>query len=277
MEGIHERAEEAASAVRARWATVPRLALVLGSGLGPTAEALEIDEEISYAELPHLATTTALGHKGRLLAGRLVGLPAIVFQGRLHGYEGHSLAEATFPVRLAGALGVEALVLTNAAGGMNPLYRVGDLAVLDDHVNLQFGNPLIGRNDDRLGPRFPDMSRPYDGELSDVAVAAAHATGVPVHRGVYVAVKGPSYETRAELRWMRALGGDLVGMSTVPEAIVAAHIGLRTVGVSVVTNRALPDLPAVADGHDVVEQAGRVAERVRILVEAVAGRLTEGS
>jgi purine-nucleoside phosphorylase len=275
VEGIFERAEEAASAVRARWAMTPRMALVLGSGLGPAAEALQVDEEIPYSELPYLATTTALGHRGLLLAGRLAELPVVVFQGRLHGYEGHSLAEATFPVRLAAALGVEALVLTNAAGGMNPLYRVGDLAVLDDHVNLQFGNPLIGVNDDRLGPRFPDLSRPYDAELSAAALAAAHAAGVPVHRGVYVAVKGPSYETRAELRWMRALGGDLVGMSTVPEAIVAAHAGLRSVGISVVTNRALPDLPAVAVGHDVVEQAGRAAGRVKILLEAVARRLVE--
>lgn len=273
MEALAERVAEAAAGVRARWPHAPALALVLGSGLAPVAEALEVEAEIPYADVPHLPSPTALSHRGRLLCGRLAGLPAAIFQGRLHLYEGHSLAEATLPVRLARALGCEVLVLTNAAGGLDPCYEVGDVVVLEDHLQLQFANPLTGPNDESLGPRFPDMSEPYDRELAALALAAGRRAGVRIWSGVYAAVSGPNYETRAERRMLRRFGADLVGMSTVPEAIVAAHAGLRTLALSVVTNRAVPDAPEPDDAEEVVRAAGAAADHVRRILLEVAATL----
>ena len=273
MEGLAERVAQAATAVRARWPKRPRLAVVLGSGLGGVADSLALDAELPYGEVPHLPRPTALSHRGRLLCGRLADLPAVVFQGRLHLYEGYALAEATLPVRLARALGAEVLILANAAGGLDPRYRVGDIVVLDDHIHCMVANPLTGWNDGRLGPRFPDMSAPYDRALAAVALAAGHRGGLRIWSGVYAAVSGPAYETRAERRMLRRLGADLVGMSTVPEAIVAAHAGLRTLALSVVTNRALPDAPERDDAAEVVLAAGAAAQSVRRILLDVAAEL----
>lgn len=273
MEGLAERVAEAVAVVRRRWPHAPRLAVVLGSGLGPVADALELEAEIDYEKVPHLPSPTALSHRGRLLCGRLAGLPAVLFQGRLHLYEGHTLAEATLPVRLARALGAEALALTNAAGGLDPRYRVGDLVVLDDHLQWMFANPLTGSADERLGPRRPDLSAPYDRDLSQLALVAGRRAGIRISSGVYAAVAGPAYETRAERRMLRRLGVDLVGMSTVPEAIVAAQVGLRTLALSVITNRALPDAPDRDDHDAVVRAAAAAAESVRRILLDVAGEL----
>jgi purine-nucleoside phosphorylase len=273
VEGLAERTAEAGAAVRSRWPGRPTLALVLGSGLGPVADTMELEAEIAYDEVPHLPVPTALSHRGRLLCGRLAGLPAVAFQGRLHLYEGHALAEATLPVRLAAALGATVLALTNAAGGLDPRYLVGDLVVLDDHIHLLFANPLTGPDDDRCKPRSPGMCRPYDRELAALALAAGGGAGLRIWSGVYAAVSGPSYETRAERRMLRRLGADLVGMSTVPEAIVAAHAGLRTLALSVVTNRALPDAPEVDDADAVVAAAGAAAAAVRTVLLDVAAAL----
>ena len=251
----------------------PRVAVVLGTGLGGLGEAMEVDAVVPYGEIPGFPLSTVESHTGRLLAGTLEGVPVVAMQGRFHRYEGYSLQEVTFPVRVMRLMGAETLVVSGACGGLDPLLSLGDLVLLDDHINLMADTPLVGPNPDELGPRFPDMSEPYDRELQERAQAVAMARGIPLKRGVYVAVVGPNLETRAEYRMLRTLGADVVGMSTVPEVIVARHMGMRVLGVSIVTDLCLPDALEVADVQSIIRTAAAAEPHLTALVRDVVGQL----
>jgi purine-nucleoside phosphorylase len=263
-----KRLDEAVAFVRGRATLQPTVGVVLGSGLGAFADALEDATRLPFSEIPHFPASTVAGHGGALVLGRSGGVAVAVMKGRVHYYEGYPLSDVVFPVRVLGRLGVKTLVVTNAAGAINPAFAPGELMVIEDHVNL-LGNPLLGPNEDALGPRFPDMSEAYDRELRDAAEAACAAAGVKCHRGVYVAMTGPSYETPAEIRMARVLGADAVGMSTVPEVVAARHMGLRVVGLSCLTNMAAGILDRKLDHREVLE----TGERVKATLLDVLGRL----
>jgi purine-nucleoside phosphorylase len=266
---IVRRLDEAASRVRAASALRPTIGLVLGSGLGAFAETLEEAVGVPYSEIPHFPTSTAEGHRGALVIGRSGGTPVAVMAGRVHFYEGYSPEQVVFPVRVLGRMGVRTLVVTNAAGAVNTAFAPGQLMILLDHINLMGQNPLVGPNPEPLGPRFPDMSRAYDPELVALADDACHAAGLTAHHGVYIAFPGPSYETPAEIRMARGLGADAVGMSTVPEAIAARHMGMRVLGISCLTNMAAGVLDQALDHREVLA----VGERVRSGLLDVLARL----
>lgn len=266
---LHGQIEEAVDFLRQRWDGAPRAGLILGSGLGDVADEIESAVAVDYGDIPHFPRSTALSHAGRLVCGTLDGVTVVAMQGRFHKYEGYPLQQVTLPIRVMKALGAELLIVSQAAGGLNPQFRTGDVMVIDDQINLLGDNPLIGINDDRLGPRFPDMSAPYDPELIEVALAAARRNDFVAHRGVTVAVTGPCLETRAEYRFLRAIGADVVGMSTVPETIVAVHAGMRVFGVSLVTDMCLPDALEPADAEEIVEAAAAAAPKVEALVRGV--------
>lgn len=236
-----ERVQEAADYLRRRLPSASRIGIILGTGLGRLAEDIDAEEVVGYDVIPHFPVSTVESHQGRLIAGTLEGRDVIALQGRFHLYEGYDAREVTFPVRVLGELGVRTLLISNAAGGMNPLFRRADLMLITDHINLQGANPLTGPNHDAWGPRFPDMSDPYDVELRAVAEQAALAAGMKLQQGVYCAVVGPNLETRAEYRFLRNIGADAVGMSTVPEVIVARHMGIRCLAISVITDECFPD------------------------------------
>lgn len=244
-------------------------AVVLGTGLGSLLEHLRIVETISYQEIPHFPVATVESHKGRLLLGEMDGHRVLVLQGRFHYYEGYSMQQITFPVRVAKALGVETLLLSNAAGGMNPAYKKGDLVLLTDHINLQPENPLRGAHDPALGDRFPDMSRPYHPVLNRLIADTAREMDIPLKEGIYVAVMGPNLETRAEYRFLRMAGADMVGMSTVPEVIVAAQAGLRCAAVSVITDECDPDNLQPVDIREIIAVAGKADEKLAALLARV--------
>jgi purine-nucleoside phosphorylase len=269
MHQLRAQIDESAAYVRGRWSSRPRCGIILGSGLGSAGEAIELEEAIDYGDVPHFLKSTAVGHRGRLLCGQLGGVPVVAMQGRFHCYEGYSAERATFPVRVMNALGIELLIVSNAAGGLNPNFACGDVMVIDDHINFLNRNPLIGVNDDTLGPRFPDMSAPYDRRLGDRTLAIARAHDFACHRGVYVAMLGPTYETRAEIRMSRYIGGDAVGMSTVPEAIVAAHAGIRVLGLSTITNVCSPDKPHTTSGEEVVATAETARDKLCAIVTGI--------
>ena len=268
MRDIAAKVEDAIRVVRERWSSVPRAGIILGSGLGGFADCIEAAVTIPYGEIPHFPKSTAIGHAGELVAGTVDGLPVVTMRGRFHGYEGHSMADITLPVRVMKALGIELLVVSNAAGGLNPTFQVGDLMLIDDHIHWMFDNPLFGVNDDDLGPRFPDMSHPYDQQLIEVGLSTARRMGFVLHRGVYLALSGPTYETRAEMRMLRWMGADAVGMSTVPEVLVARHAGLRAAAISVITNVCKPDILTPTHGEEVVEVAATAGDRMEQLVRA---------
>ncbi|HEX8180374.1 MAG TPA: purine-nucleoside phosphorylase [Pyrinomonadaceae bacterium] len=259
-ETLYERAAHAARVVRARWPFEPRVAIILGSGLGAFADDLTDAAALDYAEIPGFARSTVEGHAGRLVCGTVDGVPVAAMQGRFHYYEGYDWEQVTFPVRVLGLLGIKALVLTNAAGGLNNSLRQGSLMLISDHLNLLGANPLRGPNDPRFGPRFPDLSEVYDREFQETAIHEAHALKLELRRGIYAALSGPSYETPAEIRMLRALGADAVGMSTVPEAIVARHMGLKVLGVSCITNMAAGVSDQPIDHAEVMETGARVRE-----------------
>jgi purine-nucleoside phosphorylase len=236
-----ERVERAAAAVRARWSRTPDVAVILGTGLGALADVIEQPTAIPYPEIPDFPISTVESHAGRLLCGSIGGRAVVAMQGRFHRYEGYSLQQVTFPVRVLRALGARVLVVSNACGVVRSDWKAGDLMLIADHINLLGDNPLVGPNDDRLGPRFPDMSEPYDAQLRAVARDVARRSGITLREGVYIAVSGPTLETRAEYRMVRTLGADVVGMSTVPEVIVAVHAGMRVLGISVITDSAVPE------------------------------------
>lgn len=259
---IRSHIDEAVAVISARWSGRPRVGIILGSGLGGLAEEIQAEATFDYAELPHFPRSTALGHAGLLICGRLAGVPVVAMQGRFHLYEGYSAEQVTLPVRVMTALGVELLVVSNAAGGLDPAFCAGDVMVIEDQINLMFRNPLVGINDDQLGPRFPDMCGPYEAGLIDAAMSIARQENFVAHRGVYVGMLGPTYETRAEYRMLRRIGGHAVGMSTVPEVIAAVHGCARVLGLSIIANVASPDAPATTSGAEVVavvEQAGAKA------------------
>lgn len=265
--------QEAADALRARVGDGARVGIILGTGLGRLADEIEGRETVPYDEIPHFPLSTVESHDGRLIAGTLRGVEVLAMQGRFHLYEGYSAWQVTLPVRAMATLGVEALLISNAAGGMNPLFRRGDLMLTTDHINLQGANPLIGPNVDAWGPRFPDMSEPYDRALRDVAEAAALARGIRLQQGVYVAVVGPNLETRAEYRFLRGIGADVVGMSTVPEVVVARHMGLRCLAISVVTDECFPDALEPVSIEDVLAAAGEAEPKLTALMGDVVASL----
>ncbi len=273
--GLHarERIEACAQAVRARFAKPVDVAIILGTGLGALADEIQIETVIDYSELPNFPLSTVESHKGRLLCGTLAGRTVVAMQGRFHRYEGYSLQQVTFPVRVLRALGAETLIVSNACGGMHPLWGAGDLMLIADHLNLLGDNPLIGPNDDALGPRFPDMSEPYDASLRAIAREVAVKNGITMREGVYAAVQGPNLETRAEYRFLRAVGADVVGMSTVPEVIVARHGGMRVLGLSIVTDLCLPDALEAASLQQIIKVARDAEPKLSAVVKGVVARL----
>lgn len=273
MLDLYDKIEEAVATIRAKWDVTPRAGLILGTGLGSLAEQIEVEAEFEYADIPHFPTSTATSHRGRLVCGKLNGLPVVAMEGRFHQYEGYPLKQITLPVRVMKALGAEALCVSQAVGGMNPQYKPGDVMVIDDQINLMGDNPLVGINDDRLGPRFPDMSAPFDAELNEKGLEIARQQNFVAHKGVMVAVTGPCLETRAEYRFLRMIGADVVGMSTVPEVIVAVHCGLRVFGVSVITDMCLPDALEPAVVEEIIATANSAEPKLRALFEGVLAHL----
>jgi len=267
------RAERAAKFIRARARLRPRIALVLGSGLGAFADGMPRAVRVDYAKIPHFPRSTAVGHAGRLVIGEVGAVPVAVMQGRVHFYEGYTQQEVIFPMRVLARLGVRAVILTNAAGGINLEYNQGCLVVLRDHINFQGTNPLIGPNDSRFGERFPDMSRVYEPSYRKIALEEAARLGLESFEGVYAAMTGPSYETPAEIRALRTIGADLVGMSTVPEAIAASHLGIRVLGISCVTNMAAGILDQPITTEEVIETGERVKHQFVALLSAVIPRI----
>ena len=270
---LYERAEHAARVIRSRISIEPRIALVLGSGLGGFADDFEESVHIPYEDIPGFVRSTAQGHAGRLVIGKIESVPVLAMQGRVHYYEGYSLEEVTFPVRTFGLLGVKTLVLTNAAGGINVQLTQGALMVISDHLNLMGDNPLRGPNDERFGPRFPDMTAVYSPELQELVVDEAKAAGVEVRRGIYGGLSGPSYETPAEIHLLRNLGADAVGMSTVPEAIVARHMGLEVLGISCITNMAAGISDEPINHEEVMATGDRVRDTFAQLLRRVVGAI----
>ena len=271
-----ESVRVAAAAIRAHCPRVadPEVAIVLGTGLGSLGEAIQVEASVAYADIPGFPLSTVESHTGRLLFGTLGGRRVAAMQGRFHRYEGYSLQQVTFPVRVLRALGARTLVVSNACGGMNPDWRAGDVMLISDHINLLGDSPLVGANDDALGPRFPDMSAPYDESLRAIARAVAVAQGIVLREGVYVAVAGPNLETRAEYRMLRLLGADVVGMSTVPEVIVANHAGMRVLGFSIITDMCLPDALEAATLEQILAVARGAEPNLTALVRGVLERLT---
>jgi purine-nucleoside phosphorylase len=268
-----EAIERAAAVVRARFSRAPEVAIILGTGLGGLAKQIAAEATIDYADIPGFPLSTVESHAGRLICGVLGGKTVVAMQGRFHRYEGYSLQQVSFPVRVLRALGASTLVVSNACGGMHPLWAAGDLMLIADHINLLGDNPLIGHNDDRLGPRFPDMSDPYGRGVREVARATARRLGIPLREGTYVAVTGPCLETRAEYRFLRGIGADVVGMSTVPEVIVAVHGGMKVLGLSIVTDMCLPDALEPASVEQIIAVAGRAEPNLTALIAAVVEQL----
>ena len=263
----------AVHAIQARFPRTPVAALVLGTGLGGLADAIQVHVAIDYADIPDFPLSTVESHAGRLLCGTLCERPVVAMQGRFHRYEGYSLQEVTFPIRVLRALGAPTLIVSNACGGMRADWAPGDLMLIADHINLLGDNPLVGRNEETLGPRFPDMSAPYDATLRAMAHAVAAANGFHLREGVYVAVTGPNLETRAEYRWLRGIGADVVGMSTVPEVIVAVHGGFRVLGISVITDQCVPETLEAASIDRILAVAAAAEPRLTALVSAVVAQL----
>ena len=268
-----ETVNAAADVVRARFAAVPEVAIVLGTGLGGLAREIDVAAIVEYADIPGFPLSTVESHAGRLLCGTLGGKSVVAMHGRFHRYEGYSLQQVTFPVRVLRALGAETLVVSNACGGMREEWAPGELMLIADHINLLGDNPLIGENDDRLGARFPDMSAPYDADLRAIAREVAGEQGTVLREGVYVAVTGPNLETRAEYRMLRTIGADVVGMSTVPEVIVAVQGGMRVLGVSIITDQCIPETLEPAELATIIATAGRAEPRLTTLVRGVLERL----
>jgi purine-nucleoside phosphorylase len=266
---LYDQIQEAVAAIRQRWSVTPRAGVILGTGLGALAREIENPTAISYADIPHFPRSTSISHAGQLVCGRLAGLPVVAMEGRVHSYEGYPFQKITFPVRVMKYLGADLLIVSNACGGINPQYRVGEVMVIDDHINLLGGNPLMGINDDRLGPRFPDMSRAYTPELVDRALEVSRRENFVAHRGVFVAVSGPNLETRAEYRFLRTIGADCVGMSTVPECIVAVHGGMRVLGLSAITDMCFPDSLKPVEIQEILHAAAIAEPKLRRIVLGV--------
>ena len=276
MLDLYDKIQDAKAAIVDRWNQRPKVAIVLGTGLGGLVDDIDVEAVIEYGDIPHFPISTATSHRGRLVCGRLSGEAVIAMEGRFHMYEGYPLKQITLPIRIFKALGAELLVLSNASGGLNPYYQSGDIMVIEDQINLMGDNPLIGVNDERLGPRFPDMCEPYNQLWVDRAIRIARDANIEAHKGVCVAVAGPNLETRAEYRFLRSIGADVVGMSTVPETIVAMHCDLTVVGLSVVTDMCLPDALRPANVDDIIATANAAEPKLRQIVRGIvaeAGRV----
>lgn len=274
MQDIIGRIEESAAWVQDRApGPAPKVGIIFGTGLSSLRGEVESAVSLPYDDIPHFVTSTVESHHGELVIGDLEGKRVVAMRGRFHAYEGYSFQEITFPVRVMKALGVEILVVSNACGGMNPQWNVGDIMIIDDHINLMGGNPLVGVNDERLGPRFPDMSAPYDPALMKLAEDVALRLGEKVQKGVYASVLGPNLETRAEYRMLRGMGADVVGMSTIPEVIVANHAGIRCLGFSIITDACLPDALKAASIQEILAIAGQAEPRLNRIVKGVLEEL----
>lgn len=270
---LYEDLQESVEAIRKLSKAKPKVAIVLGTGLGSLADKIEVEARVDYGVIPHFPVSTVDSHAGELILGEFAGQDVLALSGRFHVYEGYSMKEVTFPVRVARALGVHTLIVSNACGGMNPEWRAGDLMLITDHINLMNDNPLIGANDDRLGPRFPDMCEPYSRKLIALAEESALDLGIQLRRGVYVGVTGPMLETRAEYRFLRAIGADVVGMSTVPEVIAAVHAGLRVLGFSAITDDCFPDALEPASIEKIIATANAIEPKLSALVEACVRKM----
>lgn len=269
MLDLYDKIVAAVGAIHDVWNETPHAGIILGTGLGGLVEQIDVAATLPYESIPNFPRSTTASHRGQLVCGTLEGLPVVAMEGRFHQYEGYSLKEITLPVRVMKALGAELLVVSQAVGAMNPYYEAGDVMIIDDHINLLGDNPLIGINDDRLGPRFPDMSAPYDPELIAKGLEVARLENFAAQRGVVVAVTGPNLETRAEYRFLRMIGADVVGMSTVPEVIVAVHSGMRVFGISVVTDMCLPDALEEANVEQIIATAVAAEPKLTALIRGI--------
>jgi purine-nucleoside phosphorylase len=273
MMELFDQIQEAKKVIQSRWTGQPTIGIILGTGLGGLAEEVQNAVRIPYNEIPHFPISTVESHAGRLVCGTLAGKTVMAMEGRFHLYEGYTLKQITFPVRVMRAMGCDALIVSNACGGMNPQWSKGDIMLIEDHINLLGDNPLIGKNDERLGVRFPDMCWPYDRGLLELAQRVARDEKIDCHKGVFVAVSGPNLETRAEYRFLRAIGADVVGMSTVPEVIVGVHANMRILGLSVITDMCLPDALEPAKIPDIIATANATEKRLRVLVRRVVAEV----
>ncbi len=273
MSALRKDIEEAVAFLRTRTRMEPAIGIILGTGLGGLAEEIRQDVVVDYGDIPHFPVSTVESHHGKLIFGTLGNKPVVAMQGRFHSYEGYTLQQVSFPVRVMHFLGVRTLLISNAAGGMNPQYARGSIMVITDHINLLGDNPLIGPNDDTLGPRFPDMSEPYSKALIALAEDVALELRIRIERGVFVAVQGPNLETRAEYRFLRLIGADAVGMSTVPEDIVANHMGIRVLGFSIITDECFPDALQPAVVEEIIAVAGKTEPKLTAIMKGVVERL----
>jgi len=273
MENLKEKIEETVSFIKSKTSLQPEVAIILGTGLGGLAEEIERETVISYEDIPGFPISTVEFHKGKLIFGHLGGKSVVAMQGRFHYYEGFSLKEIVFPVRVMKFLGANILLVSNACGGMNPQMRPGDIMIMTDHINLLGGNPLIGLNDDSIGPRFPDMSEAYSKELTELAENIALEEKIPVKKGVYVAWSGPCLETPAEYRFLRLIGADVVGMSTVPEVIAAVHMGMKVLGLSVITDQCFPDCLEPVNIEKIIKTAEEAEPKLVVLMKNIVERI----
>lgn len=270
---LRKRIDQAIAAIRSKTKSEPAVGIILGTGLGGLVKDIQKETEIDYGAIPHFPVSTVESHHGKLIFGNLAGKKVVAMQGRFHFYEGYSLQQITFPVRVMKFLGVKSLLVSNAAGALNPKFRRGDLMIISDHINLLGDNPLIGPNDETLGPRFPDMSEPYSRELIALAEACAGTLNIKVQKGVYAAMQGPNLETRAEYRFLQTIGADAVGMSTVPEDIVAVHMGLKVLGFSILTDECFPETLKPVSLEEVIAVANEAEPRMTAVMKAVVGRI----
>ena len=266
---LYDKIQATASFIQSRISIQPQAGIILGSGLGGLVDLLNGREEIAYGDIPNFPVSTVKGHDGKLIFGRIHGCPVVLMAGRFHYYEGYNMEEVTFPVRVMKTLGIDMLVVSNAAGGMNKNFGIGDLMIINDHINLFPEHPLRGHNDERLGTRFPDMSQPYDHHLLALGKEVAAGLNIPVHTGTYIGLQGPTFETPAEYRWLHVIGGDAVGMSTVPEVIVARHGGIRVFAMSVITDIGISDVPVTITHEEVLEAANAAAPKMAAIVAGV--------
>ncbi len=270
---LFDKIQETKQYIQSKYATTPTIGVVLGSGLGDLASKITVECELSYKDIPNFPVSTVEGHAGKLIFGQLGGKATVLMSGRFHYYEGYDMQQVTFPIRVMRALGVEHLFVSNAAGGMNKNYKVGDIVIIRDHINLFPEHPLRGKNDDRLGVRFPDMSEPYNLNTIALAEKMAKEQQLPVQTGVYIGLQGPTFETRAEYKWLHIIGGDLVGMSTVPEVIVAIHSGMKVFGASIVTDLGIRDEMNTITHEEVLQAANEAAPKLANLVEGIVASL----
>lgn len=273
MSELKKKIDESVNFIRTKVKSKPTLGIILGTGLGALADDIKNKTVIDYGDIPHFPISTVESHHGKLIFGNLGGKEVVAMQGRFHFYEGYSMEQITLPVRVMKFLGANTLIVSNAAGGLNPNFRRGDIMIIADHINLLGGNPLIGANDESIGPRFPDMSEPYSKELMSLAMQAALDNGIRVERGVFAAMTGPSLETKAEYRFLRTAGADAVGMSTVPEDIVAVHMGMKVCGFSVITDECFPDALVPADVQEIIRVANEAQPKLTKLMKAVVERI----